>query len=84
MWLKIMTPDQECFSGEVQSVTLPGSAAPFEIRPGHSPITSKLDKGEVCFAWQAGRQTLQISQGWVMMQGDQVSVLVQGLTQESG
>lgn len=47
MNLDIVTPDKTLFSGEIESVQLPGSEGSFEILNNHAPIVSSLAKGVV-------------------------------------
>ncbi len=43
----IVTPDRSLFSGRVDMVTLPGSLGQMGILPGHAPLLSTLDIGEI-------------------------------------
>ena len=45
MLLEILTPDKKVFSGEVNSVSVPGKSGSFEVLNNHAPIISTLDKG---------------------------------------
>ena len=47
MKLRIITPSELLFEGEVESVTLPGRAGSFSVLNNHAPIISSLDKGTV-------------------------------------
>ncbi|MCC6690844.1 MAG: ATP synthase F1 subunit epsilon [Bacteroidia bacterium] len=47
MFLEIITPDKKLFSGEVKSVTLPGTDGSLGILNNHAPIISSLKKGIV-------------------------------------
>jgi len=47
MNLDIVTPDKTLFSGEIESIQLPGSEGSFEILKNHAPIVSSLAKGVV-------------------------------------
>jgi len=38
--VEIVTPQKTVFSGKAQSVTLPGSQAPFQVLFNHAPIVS--------------------------------------------
>ncbi|MDR0976490.1 MAG: ATP synthase F1 subunit epsilon [Prevotellaceae bacterium] len=49
MKLQIVSPEREVFNGEVDSVTLPGTAGTFTILPGHAPIVSPLAAGTVAY-----------------------------------
>ena len=47
MFLEIITPDKNLFSGEVNSVKVPGTKGSFAILKNHAPIISTLEKGKV-------------------------------------
>lgn len=45
--IEIVTPQNTIFSGKIQSVTLPGSVAPFQVLFNHAPIVTSLDLGYI-------------------------------------
>lgn len=45
MYLEIITIEKKLFSGNVQSVTVPGAKGPFTMLKNHAPIISNLTKG---------------------------------------
>ncbi|MBH45025.1 MAG: hypothetical protein CMC93_00235 [Flavobacteriaceae bacterium] len=47
MHLEIVSPEATLFSGEVSSVTVPGSAGSFQMLNDHAPIVSTLKQGTV-------------------------------------
>ena len=47
MYLEIVSPEAKLFSGEVQSVTVPGAVGSFQMLNNHAPIVSTLKKGNV-------------------------------------
>jgi len=47
MFLEIITPEKNIFTGEVKLVQLPGSKGAFEILKNHAPIISTLTKGTI-------------------------------------
>ena len=47
MHLEIITPDKKVFSGEVESIKLPGAEGSFGILNNHAPIIATLKKGTV-------------------------------------
>ena len=71
--LKIVSPEKIEFTGEVESVKVPGSQCNFEILTDHAPIISTLGKGVVEFD---GKQ-LEILGGFVEVQQNEVSVCVE-------
>ena len=41
MMLEILSPEQKLFSGEVESVTLPGTLGEFTVLKRHAPLIAK-------------------------------------------
>ena len=71
--LKIVSPEKIEFTGEVNSIKVPGSQGNFEILDNHAPIISTLTKGVVEYAGQQ----LPILGGFVEVQKNQVSLCVE-------
>jgi F-type H+-transporting ATPase subunit epsilon len=71
--LKIVSPEKIEFSGEVESVKVPGTQGSFEILSDHAPIISTLQKGVVEYD---GKQ-LPILGGFVEVQKNSVSLCVE-------
>lgn len=77
MYLTIITPEKELFSGKVKSVKLPGTIGQFEVLNGHAPIVSSLQKGEVRVITDSGEKVFfPIEQGFVEVLRNEVSVLI--------
>ncbi|MFV0290488.1 MAG: ATP synthase F1 subunit epsilon [Mangrovibacterium sp.] len=66
MYLEIITPDKEIFTGEVKSVTVPGSKGSFEVLENHAPIISTLMEGNVRVVDLNGTETFIELQGGVI------------------
>ena len=47
MYLEIVTPEATLFSGDVESVAVPGINGDFQMLDNHAPIVSLLGKGNV-------------------------------------
>ena len=47
MHLEIISPEAKLFSGEVESLTVPGASGSFQVLNNHAPIVSTLTKGQV-------------------------------------
>jgi len=73
--LEIVTPETKSFSGEVESVVVPGIEGELGILPGHAALMTKLDPGELRVT-QAGQEIrLAVGGGFVEVVDDRVSVL---------
>jgi F-type H+-transporting ATPase subunit epsilon len=76
MQLDILTPDKALFSGEVESVILPGSKGQFEILKNHAAIVSSLDKGSVKVKTTDGKtQVFEVNGGVVEVLDNKIVVL---------
>ena len=47
MYLEIVTPEETLYSGEVESVSVPGMDGDFQMLDNHAPIVSLLSDGTV-------------------------------------
>lgn len=71
--LRIVSPEKVEFTGEVESVKVPGTQGNFEILTGHAPIISTLQKGVV----EYDGQQLLILGGVVEVQKGVVSLCIE-------
>lgn len=77
LYLKIISPEKILFSGDVESVLVPGTVGEFEILKDHAPIISTLEEGRVIYTTATGKQQLNILGGFVEMQRNEVSLCVE-------
>lgn len=75
--LKIVSPERVVFSGEVERVTVPGTAGEFEILVNHAPIISSLERGMVTYLSNEGLQSLEVQGGFVSVKKNEVNVCVE-------
>ncbi|MGA1029075.1 MAG: F0F1 ATP synthase subunit epsilon [Flavobacteriaceae bacterium] len=47
MYIDIVSPEATLFSGEIDSLTVPGTKGSFQILNQHAPIVSTLTEGKV-------------------------------------
>lgn len=47
MYIDIVSPEATLFSGEIDSLTVPGTKGSFQILNQHAPIVSTLKEGKV-------------------------------------
>lgn len=77
MVLEVLTPDEKLFSGEIESVSVPGINGKFQILDNHAPIVSALTKGSVEIRKPNGEsEKFLIEQGFVEVLKNEVSLLV--------
>ncbi len=79
MQLEILTPEKKVFTGEVQSVSVPGTKGAFEVLNNHAPIISTLDKGILKLRTKDAEQSFKISGGVIEVLNNKVVVLIESL-----
>ncbi len=75
--LKIVSPERVVFTGEVDSVLVPGAMGSFEILTGHAPIISTLEEGKVVYGIKGAKTELHIVGGFVEVQKNVVNLCVE-------
>lgn len=76
--LKVISPEKVIFTGQVDSVVVPGTLGEFEILVGHAPLISSLEKGVVTYQPTDGEKTrLDIMGGFVEVQKNEISLCVE-------
>ncbi len=75
--LKVVTPDREVVSLDVDEVTLPSVDGYMGVLPGHAPLLARLDVGEVTY--RAGREQsyFAVSGGIAEVLGGSVQILAE-------
>ena len=81
MQLNILTPELKVFSGEVDSVQLPGVDGRFEVLNNHAPMIASIKEGTVKIRSAAGKQEFNLKSGVVEVLQNSVSVLTEGVIQ---
>jgi len=90
MEIQIVSPDAQLFSGEVESVTVPGKSGSFQILNNHAPIVSTLVSGKVIikgnlklnkdqkekFIQEGNRTILQIQTGTIELNDNKAILLI--------
>ena len=78
MHLEIITPDKKVYSGEVDSVKLPGAEGSFGILNNHAPIIASLKKGTIKVTDSKKHvENFEINGGVVEVQNNKVIVLAE-------
>lgn len=73
MTVTLYTPDSSR-SFEADAVFLPGSEAPFEVLPGHAPLISTLEAGEVRWRVSGAEESLSVRSGVVRVMSDNIEI----------
>lgn len=77
MTLTVISSYDTLFSGEADSITLPGVNGSFTVLKGHAPLISVLVPGKVVYKAEGGEsQSLDIKGGLVDVADNKISVCV--------
>lgn len=76
MTLRIISPAEILFEGEVSAVTLPGAKGRFTVLNNHASLISTLVAGDVSYVADGERHSLAINGGIADVDGNVVSVCV--------
>jgi F-type H+-transporting ATPase subunit epsilon len=74
MQLEILTPETTFYSGEVDSITLPGTLGSFQILNNHAPIISSLTRGILSFSIGERIREMEVTDGFVEVNHNKVTV----------
>ena len=77
MKLEIITPEQIYFSGDVTSVTLPGTSGLFTVWENHAPLISSLTKGKVSYTADNKETQLTVDGGFAEISNNTVTVCLE-------
>lgn len=73
--LEIVTPQKRVFADEVDEVVMPGTLGYLGVLPGHAPLLTGLDVGEVALRNGSEMRYLAISGGFAEVTRERVSIL---------
>lgn len=75
--LVLVTPAKQVLSEAVDEITAPGSMGQFGVLPGHTPMLTTLDVGEL--SYRKGNETFYVAVNWgyVEIEEDRVTILVE-------
>lgn len=78
MMLKVLSPDEFIYEGEVVLVQLPGSMGSFQILHNHAPLIARIDKGKIKII-DEGRNKfyLEVNPGIVEVKDNNIVVLTE-------
>lgn len=76
--LEIVTPEKIVHQGEADSVILPTVEGQVGILPGHLPLMTKLETGELQLVRGGQREFFVVDGGYARLCADTLSVLTEG------
>jgi F-type H+-transporting ATPase subunit epsilon len=81
--LEIVTPEAKVYSDTIDSVVIPTAAGEIGVLPGHIPLLTQVEHGELRVTKGATSQLLAVSGGFAQIDGDTVRVLAEhAITEE--
>ncbi len=80
--LDIVTPEARVYSDTVETVVIPTTSGEIGVLPGHIPLLTQIDHGELRVTKDGHTTTLAVSGGFAQIIGDKVSVLAEGAITE--
>jgi F-type H+-transporting ATPase subunit epsilon len=78
--IEVLTPEGKVFSGNILSVTVPGSKGRFEVLNNHAPLLSSLNKGKVSIVKENKEEyKFDISGGFFEILNNQIALLAENV-----
>lgn len=81
--LEIVTPEAKVYSDTIDSVVIPTVQGEIGVLPGHIPLVTQVEHGELQVTKGGSSQLLAVSGGFAQIDGDRVRVLAEhAITEE--
>ena len=80
--LEIVTPEAKVYSDTIDSVVIPTVDGEIGILPGHIPLLTQVDDGELRVTKGTETHFLAVSGGFAQIDGDKVRVLAENAIDE--
>jgi F-type H+-transporting ATPase subunit epsilon len=78
MFVEIVTPEGKLISKEVDGVVLPTTMGETGILPGHIPLITKIERGELKLLEGTTTDLIAVDKGYAEVVGDRVAILTEG------
>ncbi|MBE0501662.1 MAG: F0F1 ATP synthase subunit epsilon [Desulfuromonadales bacterium] len=75
--LEMVTPYRKVLSEQVDEVTAPGTVGEFGLLPGHTPLLTTLNIGELSYVQDGTISHVAVNWGYVEVENNTVTVLVE-------
>jgi F-type H+-transporting ATPase subunit epsilon len=81
--LEIVTPEARVYSDTIDSVVIPTVGGEIGVLPGHIPVLTQVENGELRVTKNGQTHRLAVGGGFVEIEGDRVHVLAEhAITEE--
>ncbi len=74
--LEVATPEKLVVRNDASEAQIPGANGMLGLLPGHAPLISEIEAGELSYTMDGKRHVLAVAKGWVEISGNTVRVLV--------
>ncbi len=81
--LEIVTPEARVYSDTIDTVVIPTVDGEIGILPGHIPLLTQVEHGELRVTKGAQTSWLAVGNGFAQIDGDKVSVLAESAIDEA-
>ena len=81
--LEIVTPEARVYSDTVDTVVIPTIDGEIGILPGHIPLLTQVDAGELRVQKGGKTELLAVGTGFAEVDGDKVSILAESAIEEA-
>jgi len=82
--LEIVTPEARVYSDTIDTVVIPTTSGEVGILPGHIPLLTQVEAGELRVTKNGKEESLIIGEGFAEIENDRVSVLAENaITEET-
>ena len=75
--LEIVTPEKKVYSKAVNEVVLPTTTGELDLLPGHLPLVTLLEPGEIIAKGKEAVEHLAIDKGFARVKNDVISILTE-------
>jgi len=82
LMLEIVTPQAQVYSDTIDTVVIPTVEGEIGILPGHIPLLTQVEHGELLVTKSGATLRLVIAGGFAQISGDKVSVLAESAIEE--
>jgi F-type H+-transporting ATPase subunit epsilon len=80
--LEIVTPEAKVYSDTIDSVVIPTVEGEIGVLPGHIPLLTQVEDGELRVTKGPDTQLLIVSGGFAQIDGDRVRILAENAINE--
>jgi F-type H+-transporting ATPase subunit epsilon len=81
--LEIVTPEARVYSDVIETVVIPTVEGEIGILPGHIPLLTQVEAGELRVTKNGRTEYLAVGNGFAQIDGDKVSVLTESAIDEA-